>query len=229
MEFSCQEGDGVRYEHDHGESGTRQGKGFRPEEYMPVLSQNRPRCDSRWGVAPVVRIIIVEFLVTKVGWLQSAMWETISFWEWNHQDLEKAYRRCCCGVPKHFHSAYPESTSSVIPLRLSPESRWLFEYLLSDLPKLPNASFSSVSRMYANLVNLLNTSRLIIPSVPLHPPPGSTWTWPIVWRPLIWSSHPIMFIPLQGVRKPDQLLFDEFWTDHPLHPSPARTWPCSIL
>ena len=65
MGFGCQGEDGARYEHDRGEGGTRQGKGSGTEEYMPALLQNGPRCDGRWGVAPLVRIVVTEFPITE--------------------------------------------------------------------------------------------------------------------------------------------------------------------
>ena len=71
MGFSCQEGDGARYEHDRGEVDTqgtrkaRRAKGLGTEEYMPTLLRNGPWCDGRWRVAPLVRIIVAEFPVTK--------------------------------------------------------------------------------------------------------------------------------------------------------------------
>ena len=33
---------------------------------------------------------------------------------------------------------------------------------------------------------------LIILSFFLHPSPGCTWTWSIVWKYLVWSSYPIL-------------------------------------
>ena len=91
-------------------------------------------------------------------------------------------------------------------------------------------SSSSISRAYVNLINLLKTSHLIIPSralhlspaskfgqflitsqliihsLLLHPFPESTWTCSIVWRPLIWSFLPLLFICLQQVRWFGQIL-----------------------
>ena len=108
-----------------------------------------------------------------------------------------------------------------------------------------------------NLAKCFKISHLIIPSHPLHPSPAGTWTWPIVLRSLIWSSHPILFICLQLVRELGQLFYDlssdhpipssssisrEYVTlvncfkvshriipFHPLHPSPDRMWTWSIF
>ena len=82
--------------------------------------------------------------------------------------------------------------------------------------------------MYVNLVNWFKISQLIIPCHHLHRSPASTWTWSIVFRSLIWSSHPILFICLQRVRELGQLFYD-LSSDHPLHPSPARTWTWSTV
>jgi hypothetical protein len=82
---------------------------------------------------------------------------------------------------------------------------------------------SSVSRMYVTSVNCLNTSHLIIPSHPPRPSPGCTWTSSIVWKPLIWSSHPILFIHLQAVRELGHL-FEILSSNHSIPSSPVCTW-----
>ena len=90
---------------------------------------------------------------------------------------------------------------------------------------------SSVSRLYVRLVIWLNTSHMIIPSHPLHPSPGCTWTWSIVFRlgSLIRSSHPILFIGHQQVRELGQQIIHLIIPSHLLHPSPVRTWTWSIV
>ena len=67
------------------------------------------------------------------------------------------------------------------------------------------ASSLSTSSLYVNMLNCLNTSRLIILSHPLHPSPGRTWACSIVWIP-----HLIILY-------------------HLLHPSPERTWTWTIV
>ena len=114
-----------------------------------------------------------------------------------------------------------------------------------------------MSREYVNLVNCFKISHLIIPSLPLHPSLGGTWTWSIALRSLIWLSHPILFIRLQLVRELIQFLWDLSSNypipstssvsrkyvnlancfkishlinpSHPLHPSPVRTWTWLIV
>ena len=117
------------------------------------------------------------------------------------------------------------------PLHPSPGSTWtwsiVFEYLTSDHP-IPSSS--SVTRMYVKLVNYLNTFHLIL-SHPLHPSPGSMWTWSIVWIPVIWSSRLFCFVCLQFVRELSQL-FEYLSSDHPIppfHPSPGSMWTWSIV
>ena len=90
---------------------------------------------------------------------------------------------------------------------------------------------SSVSRLSVRLVIWLNTSHMIIPSHPLHPSPGCTWTWSIVFRlgSLIRSSHPILFIGHQQVRELGQQIIHLIIPSHLLHPSPVRTWTWSIV
>ena len=56
LELGCQEGEGARYEHDHGEVSTRRGEESGSEEYLPKLQRNGPRCHGRWRVAPLVRV-----------------------------------------------------------------------------------------------------------------------------------------------------------------------------
>ena len=65
----------------------------------------------------------------------------------------------------------------------------LFKDLSSDYP-IPSSS--SVSRLYVNKVNSLNTSHLIISFLPLHLSPARTWTWSIVLRNYIWSFSSIV-------------------------------------
>ena len=71
-----------------------------------------------------------------------------------------------------------------------------------------------------------------IPSAPVR----RTWTWSIqvVWILLFWlgSSYPTLFIRLQIVRQhASAQLFEHprlIILSHPLHPSPACTWTCSM-
>ena len=101
------------------------------------------------------------------------------------------------------------------PLHPSPACTWTWSIVLRSLIWSSIPSSSSVSRMYVNLVNCFKISYLIIPSHPLHPSPDRTWTWSNVLRSLIWSSHPILFIRLQGVRELRQLFLD-ISSDHPI-------------
>ena len=91
---------------------------------------------------------------------------------------------------------------------------------------------------------------LILPSHPLHPSAGRTWTWSIVYdlssdhpipsssvsrvyvkfvlRPLIWSSHPILsrkYAKLVNCLNTLHLIIPS----HPLQPPPERTWTWSIV
>ena len=80
-----------------------------------------------------------------------------------------------------------------LPLHSSRESMWILSIIFKPLIDHPIHPSSSVFRLYANLVyclNSMNTSDLIIQSLPLHPSPDHMWTWSIVWIPLIWSSYP---------------------------------------
>ena len=85
-------------------------------------------------------------------------------------------------------------------------------------------SLSSVSRMYVNLFNCLNTSYQIILPLPLYPSPESTLIDCL--KLLIWSSYLFLFIRLQIVCKLGQLLNYLSDPSYPFlnRPSPARTW-----
>ena len=142
-------------------------------------------------------------------------------------------------------------------LHPSPERTWTW-----SIVRIPFiwSSFSSVSRAYVILADCLHTlvwlSYPILfirfqsvreidqlfeyPSFdhPIHPLyPSPVWarrcTWSIVWPPLHWSFHTILFIRLQreGVSKLGQLLntFHLIISYNPLHPSPGRTWTWSIF
>ena len=86
---------------------------------------------------------------------------------------------------------------------------------------------TSVSSLYANLVNFLNTPHLIFPFLPLHPYPERTWIWLIVW---IFFIASFFFIRIQNVRELGQNFKTEYLIilSHPLHPSPGSTWTRSI-
>ena len=112
-------------------------------------------------------------------------------------------------------------------LQIVRELGQLFEDLSSNHPIL---SSSPVPRMYVNLVKCLKTSYLII-----HPssfPVSRLYVnWSIVWRPLIWSSHPILFTRLQRVREFGWLFEDLslIISSHRLHPSSESTWTWLIV
>ena len=121
----------------------------------------------------------------------------------------------------------------------------------------PMPSSSSITRPYVNLVDFFKTSHLIILSHPLHSSPESTWTRLFVYIFVFWLSYPTIFIGFQGVRQLAQLF--EYPTydfpipssssisrlyvnmlnclssphliilSHPFHPTPGRTWTCSIV
>lgn len=122
-------------------------------------------------------------------------------------------------IPLHFHlfhsSAESTWTSSIawtphliihpiffIHLQNVREFGQLFENLSPDY-LIPSSS--SVFRPYVNLANCLETSHLIISSLPLRPSPVRMWIWLIVWISPIWSSHPSLIINLQLVREHGQI------------------------
>ena len=76
-------------------------------------------------------------------------------------------------------------SSSHHPLYLSPGSTWTWFKLIDLRPVTCLSHPLHVFREYVKLVNWLNISHLIIPSHPLHLSPACTWTWSLVWIPLI--------------------------------------------
>ena len=138
----------------------------------------------------------------------------------------------------------------VFCLQIVRELGQMFEYLPLDHPIFhPSPVVRELGQSFECL------SSLIMSSQPLLPSPGCTWTWWIVWRRLIWLSHPILFIhlvctwtwsivlnvwrpllwssyciafiSLQRVSVHDQLFEDR--SDDPIPSSPSVSWICCIV
>ena len=194
---------------------------------MPTLWQNGPRCDGRRGVAPVVRIIIAEFPVAESWWLQSAMWETISFQEWNHGLSVVEFRNifvevlapmvrhtCTCWLKTpSYHSFYPSPGCTCLVNFVN----WLnLSHLINSSHPLHRSPDPQSVRKLG-----LNTSNSMNPSHPLHLSPE-----PLAYANLVnclntLSSFPILVFCLQIVRELGQM-FEYLPLDHPIfHPSPV--------
>ena len=102
------------------------------------------------------------------------------------------------------------------------------DQLFNDTSSNPIRSSTSVSSLYANLINCLNSYHLIIPSLPLHPYPERTWIWLIV--EYISSDYPTpsLLYPSPECTRTCSIFFWDPLTDHPLIPSPGSTWFGSI-
>ena len=242
MEFSCQEGDGARHEHDRGEGGTRWEKSSGTEEYMPTLLQNGPRCDGRWGVASLVRITVVEFPVTESVWVQSAMWETIPFQEWKYQLSGQAtyYGQWYCGVPKHLHSACPESTSTTSiwtcwlktphPLHPSPARTWTWSIvwisLISSSHPILFICLQEV-RELCQLFEYLSYHHPIPSSSSVSSPYVNLVNFLNISHLIIPSSSSVSssYVNLVNCLNISHLIIPS----HPLHPSLDSTWTWSIV
>ena len=126
---------------------------------------------------------------------------------------------------------------------LSPACTWIWSIVCRLLSDHLLPSFSSVSSLYVNLVNCFKTSS----DYSLNLSPGSTRTWSIVLRPLIWpislsvsrkyvnlvncfkTSHLIiLFFRLQNVSELSQS-FKDLSSDHPFHLYPESTWFWSMV
>jgi hypothetical protein len=135
-----------------------------------------------------------------------------------------------------------------LPVHPSAESRWTWSFVWTSLIWSFYPILFNRLQEVRELGQLLNTSHLIIPFLPLHPP-GCTWTLSVVWIPLIWS-HPIPFLRLQMVRGLGQVsqglyshhaipstlliqavrqLFEYLSSDHLIATSLVCTWTWSIV
>ena len=118
------------------------------------------------------------------------------------------------------------------PLHPSPGCTWSWSTVWIPLFWLSYPFSSSVSSSYINLGQLLKTSSLawcgILPH-PLHPSPGSMWTWSIVWIPVNWSSYSIY----SSIYRKYVDLIHGLKTAHLIIPShlclsPRSTQPCQL-
>ena len=93
---------------------------------------------------------------------------------------------------------------------------------VQDRPKDHSVvEFRNIYIVLAKIVCRIVPIPLIWSSYRLHPSPVCTWTWSIVWKLLIWSSHLILVIRFQKVRGLGQLLEHVF--THPSSTSRATS------